>query len=100
MNIIKSTYQDKNIIWKFISNETNENESQIEATEIHAKNIQNKKRITTKKLTKHTLQRKMQKTVYYRGKLFDDFKLMIVDLTSNQDSEESKILSSSFVLSR
>ena len=35
-------------MWKFISNESNENESQSEATEIHDDNIQNKKRIINK----------------------------------------------------
>ena len=56
--MIQSTHQDKNIMLKFISNETNENESQSEATEIRDDNIQNKKRSITKKSTKNTLHRK------------------------------------------
>ena len=48
-------------MWKFISNEPNENESQSEATYIKDYNIQNKKSSTTKKPIKHTLQRKKQK---------------------------------------
>ena len=36
-------------MWKFISNEPNENESQSEATEICDDKIQNKKRSITKK---------------------------------------------------
>ena len=58
---IQSTNQDINILWKFISNKSNENESQSEATKIHDDKIQNKKRITTKYSTKRTLQRKRQK---------------------------------------
>ena len=58
---IQSTHQYINIIWGFISNETNGNESQSESTEIHDDNIQKKKRIITNKSTKHTLRRKMQK---------------------------------------
>ena len=50
-DIIQSTHQDRNIMWKFISNEPNENESQSEATDIHDDKIQNKKRITTKTST-------------------------------------------------
>ena len=56
-------------MWKFISNEQNENESQSEVTEICDDKTQNKKRSTTKKRTKHTLQIKRQKiTVDYREK--------------------------------
>ena len=40
---IQSTYQDINILWKFISNEPNEDESQSEAIEIYNEKIQNKK---------------------------------------------------------
>ena len=39
-DIIKLNHQDRNIMWKFISNEPNENESQSEATEIHDDNTQ------------------------------------------------------------
>ena len=53
-------------MWKFISHEPNENESHSEATEIHDVEIQNKEISTTKKSTKHTLQRKRKKTVEYR----------------------------------
>ena len=37
--IIQSTHQNRNIMWKYISNEPNENESQSEATEIQNGNI-------------------------------------------------------------
>ena len=47
-------------MWKFISNETNENESHSEAIEIHNDKIQNKKRSITKKPTKHNIHRKRQ----------------------------------------
>ena len=62
---IKSTHRDINILCRFISNEPNEDESQIEATEIQNDKIQNKKRTSNKYLTNHTLQRKRQKTVDY-----------------------------------
>ena len=66
---IQSTYQNKNIMWKLISNEPNENEYPSEATEINDDKIQNKKRSITKESTKNNLQRKRQKvTVDYRGK--------------------------------
>ena len=58
---IQSTRQDRNIIWKFISNEPNENESHSESTEIHDDKIRNKKRSTTKYSTKHIIQRMWQK---------------------------------------
>ena len=48
-DIIQSTHQDKNIVCEFIPNETNENESQSEATDIRDDKIQNKKRSITKK---------------------------------------------------
>ena len=41
---IQSTHQDRNIMYNFISNEPNENESQNEGTEIHDDKIQNRKR--------------------------------------------------------
>ena len=75
-------------MWKFISNEPNENESQSEATEIHDEKIQNNKRSNTKYSTKHTLQIKRQKTVDYSDKTFDDFRLMIVDPPPKLESEE------------
>ena len=59
--IIHPTHQDKNIMWKFISNKQNKNGSQSEATEIRDDNIQNKKRIITKKPTNYNLQRNRQK---------------------------------------
>ena len=59
---IQSTNRDRNIMWKFISNEPDENESKSEATETHDTSIQNMKRSITKKSTKHTLQRKRQKS--------------------------------------
>ena len=40
---IQSNNQDRNILWGFISNKPNEDESQIGATEIHNDKIQNKK---------------------------------------------------------
>ena len=56
-------------MWKFIINEPNENESQIESTDIHDNKIQNKKSSTTKKPIKHTLQRNRQKITFeYRDK--------------------------------
>ena len=55
---------------------------------------------TTKWSIKHTIQRKRQKIVDYRGKSFYDFRLMIVDSTQKLDNEESSILSSSFGISR
>ena len=59
---IQSTRQDRNILWRFILNEPNEDEYQSEATEINNDKIQNKKRTANKYSTKHTLQRKRQKT--------------------------------------
>ena len=67
-NIIQSTHQDRNIMWNFIPKEPNENDYQSEATEIHDDKIQHKKMSTTKKLTKHKLQRNRQKLVEYRDK--------------------------------
>ena len=99
-DIIQSTNQDINIMWKFISNVSNRNEYNSKATEIHGENTQNKKRINTKKSTKHNLQRKRQKTVDYRDRSFDDFRLMIVDLPPKLSSEESKIISGYFGISR
>ena len=58
---IQPTHQDRNIMWKFISNEPNENEYHSEATEIQEDEVQSKKRSTTKYSTKHTLHRKRQK---------------------------------------
>ena len=42
-DIIQSTHRYRNIMWGFISNEPNKNESQSEATETHDKRIQNNK---------------------------------------------------------
>ena len=53
-------------MWRFISNEPNEDESQSEVTEIHNDKIQNKKRTANKYSTKHTLQRKRQKQLTIR----------------------------------
>ena len=64
---IKSTRNDRNIMRRFISNEPNENESHSKATKIHNKKIQNKKRVITKKSTKHTLQMKGQKKLTIGG---------------------------------
>ena len=60
-DIIQSPDQNRNIMWGFISNEPNKNESQSETTEIHDDKIQNKKSSTTKKSTKHNIKRKSQK---------------------------------------
>ena len=65
-------------MWRFISNEPNEDESQSGAIEIHKDNIQKKKRTANKYSTKHTLQRKRQKPVEYKKNSFDDFRLTIV----------------------
>ena len=70
---IQSTHQDRNIFWRFISNEQNEDESQSKATEIHNDRIQNKKRTVNKYSTQHNLQMKRQKTVEYMRNSFDDF---------------------------
>ena len=77
--IIQSTHQDRNILWRFISNEPNEDESQSEVTEIYNDKIQNKNRTANKYSTKHTIQRKRKKPVDYRNNSFDDFRLIIVD---------------------
>ena len=85
---------------KFISNEPNENEYHIEETDICDENTQKKKSSITKKSTKHTLQRKRQKIrVYYGGKSFKDFRLVIVDPPQKLDSEESKRISCYFGIS-
>ena len=84
---IKSTRQDRIFVWRFISNEPNEDESQSEATETHNDRIQNKKRNANKYSTNHTLQRKSQKPVDYRKNSFDDFRLMIVDPHLKLDSD-------------
>ena len=60
-DIIQSTHQDINMLWSFISNEPNEDESKSEATEIHNEKIQNKKRTDNKYSTNNNLQRKRQK---------------------------------------
>ena len=85
---------------KFISNESNENESQCGTTKICDDNIQNKKRTINKKSTKHTLQRKSQKfSVKYREKSFDEFRIIVVEPTLELDSEESNIISGYFCIS-
>ena len=69
-DIILSIHQDRNILWRFISNQLNENKSQIESIEIHDDRIQKKKRSTTKYSTKHTLQKKRQKKLTIGRKHF------------------------------
>ena len=81
---------------RFVSNEPNEDESHVEATEIHYNKIQNKKRSATKYSTKHTLQRKRQKKLTIGKKPFDDFRLIIVDPPPKLNSEESDIISDCF----
>ena len=54
-DIIKLTHQDKNIMWKFISNEPNENESLSEATEICDTKTKKKKRTISKKSPKYAI---------------------------------------------
>ena len=44
----QSTHQDRNILWRFISNGLNKDESHSEATEIHNDRIQNKNRKNNK----------------------------------------------------
>ena len=67
-------------MWEFISYEPNYNYFLSEATEICDYNIQKKKMDISKKSPKHTLQKKRQKIpLDYRDKLFDDFRLMILD---------------------
>ena len=84
-------------MWRFISNEPNEDESESEATEIHNDRIQNKKRNANKYSTKHTLQKKRQKKVDYRNNLFYGFRLMIVDPPPTSNSDESDVLSICYV---
>ena len=90
---IRSTHQDRNILWKFISNEPNEDEYHSEATQINNYKIQNKKRTANKYSTKHTLQRKSQKIVDYSKNSFDDFRVMIVDPPPKLNSDESDVIS-------
>ena len=90
---IQSTHQVRKILSRFISNEPNEDESQSEATEINNDKIQNKKRNANNYSTKHNLQKKRQKSVYYRNNSFDDFRLMIVYPPPKLDSDESELLS-------
>ena len=78
-------------MWKFISNEPNENESLSEATEIFHDKLQKNKGGITKKSPKNTLQRKRQKfSADYRGKSFDDIRLMIVELPTKMDSANQR----------
>ena len=86
-DIIKSSHQDRNIMWKFILNEPNVKKSQSESTKIYDDKIQNKKRSITKKLTKHTLKRRREKTVDYREKSFYYFRLIILDPSPKLDIE-------------
>ena len=77
-------------MWKFISNETNRNESKIVATDICGDKIHNKKSNIYKKSPKHTLLIKRQNiSVDYREKSFDDFRLMILDPPQKLDIEEA-----------
>ena len=56
-------------MWKFISNEQNENEFMNEATEICNDKIQNKRNTIIKKSPKHNIQRKRQNiSVDFRDK--------------------------------
>ena len=88
---IQSTHQDRNILWRFILNEPNEDEYNSEATEIHNDNIQNKKRTDNKYSTKHTLHRRRQKKVDYRKNSFDAFRVIIVDPPPKLNSDESDV---------
>ena len=66
----------------FISNEPNGNEYQREATEICDEYILKEKRTLNKRLTNHNIQRERHKIPFdYMHKSFDDFELMIVELT-------------------
>ena len=89
---IQSTRQNRNFLWKFISNESNEDEYQSGATEIHNNKIQNKKRTANKYPTNNTLQRKRQKSVDYSNNSFDDFRVMIVDPPPKMNSNKSYVL--------
>ena len=84
---IQSTHQDRNVSWRFISNEPNEDEYNSEVTETHHDKIQNKNRTSDKYSTKHTIQINRQKPVDYRKNSFDDFRLMIVDPYPKMDSD-------------
>ena len=59
-DIFQSTHQDRNVLWRFISNEPNEDESQSEVTEIQNDNIQNNKR-TAKNIQPSILFREISK---------------------------------------
>ena len=80
-------------MWRFISNEPNEDEYQSEAIDIHNDKIQNKDITANKCSTKHTPQIKRQKTVDYRKNSFDDFRLILLDPPPKLDSDESDFLS-------
>ena len=90
---IISTNQDSNILWRFISNEPNEDEYHSEATEIHNKKIQNKKRTANKYSNKHTLQIKRKKSIDFRKNSSDYFRVMIVDPPPKFNRDESDALS-------
>ena len=82
-------------MWKFVSNEPNENESKSEATEICDDKTQNKKRTITKNHPSIIFREKgRKKKIGYGEKSIDDFRLAIVDPSPKLDSEKSNILSS------
>ena len=87
-DIIKSNHQDRNILSGFISNDTNEDESHSEATDIHNDKIQNKKRTANNYSTNNNLQIRRQKIVDHRKNSIDDFRVMIVDPPSKLNSDE------------
>ena len=70
-----------------------EYESQSEAIETQNDKNQNNKRSANKYSTKHTLQRKMQKSVDYRDNSLDYFRLMIVDPHPKLHIDELEVLS-------
>ena len=93
---IKLTRQDRNILWRFISNKPNEDEYHSKATEIHNDKIQNKKRIANKYSTKHNPQRKRQKQVDYRKNSFYYFMGIIIYPHPKLDSDESEFFSNRY----
>ena len=99
-DIIQSNRQDKNISLNIIPKEPNENDSQCDTTEICDDKICKKKMYFSNNTPRNTLQRNRQKlSADYRGKVFDNFRLLIVDPPQKLDYEKSRIISDYFGLS-
>ena len=89
---IQSTYQDRNILWGFISNEPN----LIVKQQIYTITIYKVRRGVIPNIQPSILFRERGKTNDYRNKTFDEFRLMILDPTPKMNSEESDIISICF----